>query len=79
MKQVKIIFRSGLNRVLTIDFEKGRGEKKKNASREEKKGGCRRDIESKQSIKIFHLGSEFDDVSESSMFFFFFFSLFRYY
>lgn len=37
LKQVKIIFRSGLNRVLTIDFEKGGKKKRKTQSREEKR------------------------------------------
>lgn len=74
LKQVKIIFRSGLI-AFNYRFRKKK-KKKKNASGEGRRVLCRRDTESeKQSIKIF-LDSEFDDVSESSTFFFLFFFLF---
>lgn len=78
LKQVKIIFRSGLI-VFNYRFRKKKREKKKNASGEGRRVLCRRDIESeKQSIKIFL------DFSSSTMFqshprFSFFFSFFFYY
>lgn len=49
LKQVKIIFRSGLNRVLTIDFEKG-GKKKKEKRKVGRKKGSMSSRHREQTI-----------------------------
>lgn len=65
---------SGQGWIQCFNYRFRKREGKKNASKEWKKKRVVV-VASKQSIKIFHLDSEFDHVSESSIFFFFSLSL----